>query len=213
MVQKSEGKRRGRPRAYDPDKALRRAMETFWERGYAATSLDDLSAAMGMNRPSLYAAFGDKRALYLKALESYIAASRAGLDVALSVERPLREALRRVYASALSVYLAGANAARGCLLIGTAATESVSDPEVRALMANSVRSLDEAFEARIRFAQERGEVPKIADPAALAKLASAVLHTLAIRSRAGAPRAALEATAEAGVDLICGAPDQSISGT
>src|SRR2546423_14715860 len=80
MVQKRskepERKLRGRPRAYDPQVALARAAEVFWKAGYAGTSLDDLVAATGMNRPSLYAAFGDKRALYLKTLEHYRDESR-----------------------------------------------------------------------------------------------------------------------------------------
>src|SRR5262249_17102093 len=78
MVQKSAPagpgpapKGRGRPRAYDPETALQTAIEAFWQAGYSGTSLDDLSAATGMNRPSLYGAFGDKRALYLKALDHY----------------------------------------------------------------------------------------------------------------------------------------------
>ena len=75
--QKAEPKRRGRPRAYDPQAALARAAETFWKAGYAGTSLDDLVAATGMNRPSLYAAFGDKRDLYLKTLEHYRDEGRA----------------------------------------------------------------------------------------------------------------------------------------
>ncbi len=66
-----EARRRGRPRQYDPDQALAKAAETFWKHGYAATSLDDLVVATGMKRPSLYAAFGDKRDLYLKTLERY----------------------------------------------------------------------------------------------------------------------------------------------
>lgn len=204
MVQKPPPKPRGRPRAYDPEVALAQVMNAFWDAGYAGTSLDDLSAATGMNRPSLYGAFGDKRALYLKALESYRARSRAGLKEALASDQPLRQALRRVYAGALSVYLSGEGAARGCFTIGTAATEAVGNPEVRAFLAETMRNVDAAFEARIRLARDRGELKPDADPPALAKLASAVLHTLAVRSRAGEARVALEAIAEAGVNLICG---------
>ena len=205
MVQKQPPRRpRGRPRAYDPDVALAQAMATFWDAGYAGTSLDDLSAATGMNRPSLYAAFGDKRALYLKALERYRAWSRAALKETLALDQPLRQTLRQVYAKTLAVYLSGEEGARGCFTIGTAATEAVGSPEVRAFLAETVRGLDDAFEARIRFARDRGELKADTDPAALASLASAVMHTLAIRSRAGEPRAALEAVAEAGVNLICG---------
>jgi AcrR family transcriptional regulator len=206
MVQKEPPKPRprGRPRAYDPDRALAQVMDTFWDAGYAGTSLDNLSAATGMNRPSLYGAFGDKRALYLKALERYRARSLEGLSQALALDQPLRQALRRVYAAALSIYLSGGEAARGCFMLGTAAVEAVGNPEVRAFLAESLRGLDAAFEARIRFARDHGELKPEADPAALAKIASAVMHTLAIRSRAGEPRAALEAAAEAGVNLICG---------
>ncbi len=204
MVQKQPTKPRGRPRAYDPDVALARVMDAFWDAGYAGTSLDDLSAATGMNRPSLYSAFGDKRALYLKALERYRAWGRAALKDTLALDQPLRTTLRQVYAKALAVYLSGEEGARGCFTIGTAATEAVGNPEVRAFLAETVRSLDSAFEARFRLARDCGELKQEADPAALAKLASAVMHTLAIRSRAGEPRAALDAVAEAGVNLICG---------
>jgi AcrR family transcriptional regulator len=206
MVQKSSGGRRGRPRAYDPDTALARATETFWAAGFAATSLDELSAATGMNRPSLYAAFGDKRALYLSTLERYRDEAREGMREALAPDRPLAEALRRVYQKALSLYFSGDGAPRGCFLIGTAATEAVGDPAVRAALGGSLRMIDDAFEVRLRQARDEGELPSDADPAALARLASAVLHTLALRSRAGDSRAALEATADAAIALICGAP-------
>src|ERR1041384_4755004 len=72
-------KRRGRPRAYEPEVALARALDVFWKEGFAATSLDDLSAATGMNRPSLYGAFGDKRALYIKSYRSYRDEARAAM--------------------------------------------------------------------------------------------------------------------------------------
>src|SRR5262245_20822174 len=99
MVHKSARRPRGRPRKYDPDDALAKAMGAFWDRGYAATSLDDISAATGMNRPSLYAAFGDKQAIYLKAIERY----RAGpaLTKALAEGTTLRDALARAYKVAL----------------------------------------------------------------------------------------------------------------
>ncbi len=205
MVQKSPPPpRRGRPRAYDPQTALARATAAFWDAGYAATSLDDLGAATGMNRPSLYGAFGDKRALYLRTLEGYRAAARAGMAAALGGGRSLRDSLARVYALALALYFSGGGRPRGCFLIGTAAVESVRDDAVRASLAAGLGEIDAAFEARLRLARDRGELPRTADPAKLARLASAILHTLALRSRAGDPRAELEATVEAGLDLICG---------
>jgi len=202
MVQNSvSSKKRGRPPAYDAKAALTRAMEAFWDAGYAATSLDDLAAATGMNRPSLYGAFGDKRALYLKTLEHYGAGGQ--LKAALAAAVPLRDALRHVYDLAIKLYVSGKHGARGCFLINTAATESVKSPEVRALFAAQLRELDDIFEARMRRAMNERELPADADSSARAKLASAVLHSLALRSRAGDPRATLEAIAAAGVDAIC----------
>lgn len=203
MVQK-EPKRRGRPRSYDPDVALARAIESFWQAGYAATSLDDLSEATGMNRPSLYGAFGDKHDLYLRALAHYWEVSRRAMREALAYDRPLREALQRVYRLALTSYLSGKGGPRGCFAISTATTEAVRDAKIRTSLAQGLREIDEAFEARIRFAKDRGELRRGADPTALAVVASAVLHTLALRARAGASRSALQAVADTAVDFICG---------
>ena len=204
--QRSEPRPRGRPRAYDPEIALQRATESFWRAGYAATSLDDLSAATGMNRPSLYGAFGDKRELYLAALRRYWELSHVAMEEALAYDRTLREVLRRLYRKALAGYFGGKDGPRGCFAIGTATTEAVRDPKIRALLAEGFQMIDDAFAARIRFARDHGDLPKGADPAVLAMLASATLHTLAIRSRSGALRSTLEAMADATVHLICGPP-------
>ena len=195
---------RGRPRAYDPQDALHRATAAFWRAGYSATSLDALSEATGMNRPSLYGAFGDKRALYLATLDRYIGLGRAAMQAALAPGHPLRDSLLRVYDSALDFYFPTGETAHGCFLIGTAATESVTDEEVRMRLREGLREFDHQFELRFKRAQAEGEIGVEAKPAMLAKLASAVLHTLALRSRAGDTRAALRATALAGVEMICG---------
>src|SRR5262245_22679729 len=140
MVQKKEDdgtKRRGRPRAYDPKTALARAADTFWKAGYAGTSLDDLAAATGMNRPSLYAAFGDKRELYLKTLQHYRDEYRALARKTVLDDPSLRVFLKRFYNTALDIYLAGDAGPRGCYSIGTAATEATVDANVRAFLADS----------------------------------------------------------------------------
>ncbi len=207
MVQKKEDdapKRRGRPRAYDPKTALARAADTFWKAGYAGTSLDDLAAATGMNRPSLYAAFGDKRELYLKTLEHYRDEYRALARRTLADDPTLRVFLKRFYDAALDLYLAGEGGARGCYSIGTAATEATVDPNVRAFLADSTRNTDAFLKSRIDKARERGEIAHDADTTALAYLATATMHTIAIRSRAGLPRKELDAIVDAAIDVICG---------
>src|SRR3981189_1756501 len=95
-----EAKRRGRPRAYQPEVALGLALDLFRKGGFAATSLDDLSAATGMNRPSLYSAFGDKRELYIKTHAPYPPAPRAAMVDIFRDEQPIRERLQRIYAVA-----------------------------------------------------------------------------------------------------------------
>ncbi|HKD29117.1 MAG TPA: TetR/AcrR family transcriptional regulator [Xanthobacteraceae bacterium] len=205
MVQKSAA-RRGRPRAYDPDAALTRALNAFWDAGFAATSLDDLTEATGMNRPSLYGAFGDKQALYRQALDFYRTRTREALAKAFGGDDPLPVALRKVYDTAISIYLSGDNGPRGCFIIGTAVAQAVTHPDIRAALADTLREIDGAFAARIARARRGGELPGDADPARFAKLASATLYSLTIHARAGEGRAALEAIADAAVDVICGPP-------
>jgi TetR/AcrR family transcriptional regulator, copper-responsive repressor len=207
MVQKlgdAEPRRRGRPRAYDPQAALLRATDTFWRTGYSGTSLDEISAATGMNRPSLYAAFGDKRALYLEALAQYWQLSFASMREALAEDLTLEEALMCVYDGALSIYFSGDGRPRGCFVIGTAVTEAVEDSEIRESLAAGFQKFDADFEARFRTALEKGELKKGADPATLAVLATATMHTIAIRARAGAARAELRELARKAVKAICG---------
>src|SRR6201990_3655181 len=148
--------RRGRPRAYDTQAALKRATESFWRTGYSGTSLDSIAAATGMNPPSLYAAFGNKRALYLEALERYWEISLAATREALAEDRPLAEALMLAYEAALSIYFSGKGHARGCFVIGTAVTEAVEDAAIRNSVATGLRMTDADFEARFRKAGEAG---------------------------------------------------------
>ena len=194
----------GRPRAYDPQEALRRATDAFWASGYSATSLDEISAATGMNRPSLYAAFGDKHALYLEALNRYWQISLDTTREALAGHRPLEEALMLAYEAALSIYFSGDGRPRGCFMIGTAVTEAVEDSGIRNSIAAGLRTMDADFETRFRLARERGELTDGADPAGLAVLASATMQTIAIRARAGSSRAELRELAVKAVTTICG---------
>jgi TetR/AcrR family transcriptional regulator, copper-responsive repressor len=200
----TEPARRGRPRAYDAEAALKRATDEFWQTGYSGTSLDSIAAATGMNPPSLYAAFGNKRAIYLKALSGYWELALTATREALAEDRPLREALMLAYEAALSIYFSGKGRTRGCFVVGTAVTEAVDDPDIRKSLAAGLRATDADFEARLRLAREKGELKHGADPEALAVLASATMHTIAIRARAGVPRSELREIAQKAVNVICG---------
>jgi TetR/AcrR family transcriptional regulator, copper-responsive repressor len=197
-------KRRGRPRAYQPEIALGKALDLFRRDGFAATSLDDLSAATGMNRPSLYGAFGDKRELFIKSYQRYREDARDAMADIFRDELPIRQRLERIYAVALDIYLSG-ESPRGCFTVMTAASEAVSDPDIRAMVLEGFVELDKAFAACFRLAREKRELPETADPIVLAQLASATIHTIAIRARARVPRGELEAIVKGAIDVMVGA--------
>ena len=182
---------RGRPRQFDSETVLDRAVAAFSVQGYSATSLDELARATGLNRPSLYNAFGDKEALYLQALEHFVARLRAALADTVVAEADLPTALRKLFLGALAVYFAE-RPALGCFVFCTAPVEAVAHPAVRALTLGLVEELDALLGARFAAARDAGELPTHLDPAQMAKLAQATLHTLAIRARAGESRASLE---------------------
>ena len=202
MAQK-EKKKPGRPRAYDPDAALDAALDVFWRAGFSGTSLDDLSAATGMNRPSIYAAFGDKHALYLQAIEHYREKMRIQMRAAFAAEMPLRETLLTVYARALDMYFANIKTPLGCFLLCAVVPDVTNDEKIRAVLADGLHLLDEAWRRRIQRAQDEGEIGKSLDADNLAKVAAGTLYYLSIRARAGDDRKKLEQVAETTVELIC----------
>lgn len=213
MVQKKQNppkpeadtpKKRGRPRAFEPDVALGKAMDTFRDGGFAATSLDDLSEAMGINRPSLYGTFGDKRELFLKAYERYRAEMAATFAPAFDPKLTVRQMLEKIYSIALDVYLAGENGPRGCFTVMTATSEAMADPEIRPLVQKALGSTQRTLAKRFQAAVNSGELPPTADVQVLSQIASSTIDALAIRSRARLPRPELEAIARGTVDLICG---------
>lgn len=197
-------KRRGRPRAYDPEVALAKATETFWVQGYAGASLDDLSAATGMNRPSLYGAFGDKQALFSAAIDAYMDTSREAMVRAFRAGGTLREALERVYRAALERYLSGDSGGRGCFMISAGLGQALVDPAVRDKIAGGLHELDRGFERLVARAEAAGELPPGADPAVLAKVAGGMLNALSVRARAGETPEQLEAMVQATLDMVCG---------
>jgi AcrR family transcriptional regulator len=205
MKSDSTAKRRGRPRAYQPELALGKALDLFRKHGFTATSLDELSAATGMNRPSLYGAFGDKRELYIKSYARYRADARKAMQEIFRDELPIRKRLERIFAVALDIYLSGETGPRGCFTVMTAASEAVADPEIRALVLEGFSELDKAFANCFRLANEQRELPASADPVVLAQLASATIHTIAIRARARVPRKQLEAIVKGAIDVMVGA--------
>ncbi|MEO7033551.1 MAG: helix-turn-helix domain-containing protein [Polyangiaceae bacterium] len=195
--------RRGRPPSYDRDVALGAIRDVFWDRGFSAASLDDIAAATGMNRPSLYGAFGDKRQMYLAALRMF--AVESGHEMQKTLEAPtLREALEAFYVRAIQEYLSGDAGPRGCLIICTAVAEATGDAAIRSAVAAILAELDSVVVVRIARAQAEGDRCTGGDAKVLARLATSVLHSVAVRARAGARRSELLTISRATVELIVG---------
>ncbi|MBV8442571.1 MAG: TetR/AcrR family transcriptional regulator [Hyphomicrobiales bacterium] len=210
MVQKSAKppetplRRRGRPRAFRPEAALDQAMDVFWKDGFAATSLDDLSAATGLKRPSLYGAFGDKRALYIQAYRRYREHVRETFTPLFAAASPLRDKLKRILIATLDLYLSGEAGPRGCFTVLTASSDAIADEEIRELVDKAIGNTDRAFERLFADARVAGELSYDADPRRLARMASATIHTLSIRARARTPRGELVSIIDDAVITICG---------
>ncbi len=137
-VPKAASRGRGRPRAFEADTALAQAMDVFWSDGFAATSLDDISAATGLNRPSLYGAFGDKRALYLQAYGQYRKRMNEVFAPLFAAREPLRTKLTRILTAALDLYLSGPDGPRGCFTVLSAASEAIADPDLHSLVSEAI---------------------------------------------------------------------------
>ncbi|WP_328927570.1 TetR/AcrR family transcriptional regulator [Streptomyces sp. NBC_00190] len=184
---------RGRPRSFDRDAALDKAMLAFWERGYEATSIADLTASLGIGAPSLYAAFGDKRKLFDEVVMVYGGRYADFAGVALAEEPTARAAVGRILREAAEIYTDPAHPP-GCLVI-SAAVNTASDEVAEALRERRNASL-ELFESRIRADMATGVLPADTDARALARYAGAVLQGMSQQSRDGASREELEAVAE-----------------
>jgi AcrR family transcriptional regulator len=202
MVQKaSAAPTRGRPRSFDTDEVLARARDAFWKYGYAGTSMDQLSAATGLHKPSLYGAFGDKKALYLAALDNYLAEVRAEFAEAFAVPT-LFDSLYQVSECSIDKFLRGKNDGTGCFMMSTAVPEAAEDPEISKVVRSSMESLERAFVRRFEKAMAEGEIPGTIDPNVLTMILVANHYEMSGRARAGYSREELRTMADRAQDLV-----------
>jgi AcrR family transcriptional regulator len=193
---------RGRPREFDPDEVLARVRRVFIEKGFSAASLDDLAAAAGLNRPSLYAAFGNKEELYVRTLRHYGGRNVAALHAILSRPGTIEARLGEVYRAAVDLYTAPPKAT-GCMIIGTATVEAPTHRRIAAAAAGLLGEIEAQFEQAFARAVAAGELAADPPPVTRARLAGAILDTLAVRARLGAKPADLKAFARSTVPVIC----------
>jgi TetR/AcrR family transcriptional regulator, copper-responsive repressor len=188
-------KPRGRPRAFDQDVALNAAMLQFWQHGYEATSISDLAAAMGLNPPSIYGTFGDKRALFEQAVDKYQMGLGCFAARALAEETDTRKAFERLLMEAAASFTQ-ADTPQGCMVVLSALNCTDADSDVRESLANRRRQSSQMFAQRIAEASARGAIPPHIDPAVLTNLIVTVFQGMSIRARDGSTRAELEAVAQ-----------------
>ncbi|SIO53914.1 TetR/AcrR family transcriptional regulator [Paraburkholderia phenazinium] len=189
----------GRPRSFDETGALEKAIQVFWSKGYDGVTIDDLVAGMGVGRPSLYAVFGDKRTIFLRALKVY--AERKGASAAKALLSP--QGLRDSITGFLRYAVESATekgSARGCLLICVAPL--VDDPEVRQFLQNAAAGGTALVEGRFRDAINAGEIPSDFPVAVRAGQLTDLARGLTMRALIGTPRKTLLRDAEEAADLV-----------
>ncbi|ANS67856.1 TetR-family transcriptional regulator [Streptomyces lincolnensis] len=186
-------KPRGRPRSFDRATALEKALLAFWEHGYEATSVSDLTRVMDIGAPSLYAAFGDKRSLFEEVVREYGVKYGSFGDRALAEEPTARAAVERTLREAAVEYTDPAHP-YGCLVVHAAT--NCSTPEVEQSLRERRNANIAAFESRIRVGIAAGELPAGADATALARHVGAIIQGMSQQARDGASREELEALAE-----------------
>ena len=179
---------RGRPRTFDRDEALARAMQVFWEKGYEAASMQDLLTAMNLSSPSLYAAFGDKESLFLEAVQRYHA------NVQHECECPdvttARESIENLLTELAGIFTDRSHPA-GCLAVIALMTGNTTSAKVQRLLAEQRDEARSRLRARIEAGLKDGELPRGTDIDVLTDFYGAVISGMSLQARAGASRKAL----------------------
>ncbi len=190
---------RGRPRSFDELEALDKATKVFWSKGYDGVTIDDLVDGMGVGRMSLYAVFGDKRTLFVRALNAYASARGALLAKAIFSPQSLRDSLASFLRQAVECATQEGSPA-GCLLVCVAPL--VDDAEVRQFVQNATAGAVALVERRFRDGMSAGDIPSDFPVAARARQVIDLVNGLTVRAKMGVPRKTLLRDAEEAVDLL-----------
>jgi AcrR family transcriptional regulator len=193
------GRPRGRPRSFDEKQALEKATQVFWAKGYDGVTIDDLVAAMGVGRPSLYAVFGDKRTIFVRVLKAYAEAKGALAAKALLAPQSLRASLVSFLRFTVETATEDGSAL-GCLLECVAPL--VNDAEVRQFLKDAAAGAIALVELRISDGIRAGELPSDFPAAVRASQVIDLSRGLTMRARIGTPRKTLLKDAEEAADLV-----------
>jgi TetR/AcrR family transcriptional regulator, copper-responsive repressor len=187
-------KPRGRPRAFDRDAALTRAMHLFWDKGYAGVSVAELSREIGINPPSLYAAFGDKRRLFEEAVGCYLGGEGSFAQRALAEEPTAKGAIARMLTDAAQNFTAWPNPP-GCMVVLAATNCADEDQGVASFLRERRMAAEREIRKRIRHGISDGELRPGTDAGQLSAFIASVFHGMSLKARDGASRQELEQVA------------------
>ena len=192
-----------RPREFDEHAVLNAAMNRFWEHGYQATSMRDLAVETGLTSPSLYNAFGDKRALFRQVLERYAQHSSRARIARLEASMPPKDAIKAFITEIVEHSLSDKDR-RGCLLVNSALEIGPHDPEIGAEVARRLGEVEAFFRRSVVAAQKEGTVPADRDAKDLARVLLAVLLGIRVVARARPQRKLLEGMARPVLAMLDG---------
>ena len=196
-------KRKGRPRRYDSDIAINHITDLFWRKGYTATSMDELVLITEMNKPSLYSAFGNKFAMYEKALEHFSKLAEARYNDALIKQNDtdtISQRLMRYFLAGIELYT-GEHGHLGCMVLSTASAE-VDIPEIQQHLADVIKAQTDQVALTLEQALVDGELTQDCDINLIAQLITAILHSISLRARAGESQQNLSTIAQGAIDML-----------
>jgi TetR/AcrR family transcriptional repressor of nem operon len=190
-----------RPKEFNPDDAIEKAMQVFWHKGYEATSMEDLLEAMDLNRGSLYDTFGDKRHLFLKVIDRYCTTFVGSKFSLLDQPGPALPTLRRFIIGMIEGGLADPQR-RGCLIANTVMELSPHENEIAGTLRQVLKVPEDTFFRTLARAKQQGELKNDKDPRALAHFLTTMMQGTIVMIKAGAPADVVKQTAETALSIL-----------
>ena len=190
-----------RPKEFNPDDAIEKAMHVFWHKGYEATSMEDLLSAMDLNRGSLYDTFGDKRQLFLKVIDRYCTTFVGSKFSLLDQPGPALPTLRRFISGMIAGGLADPQR-RGCLIANTVMELSPHEKEIAGTLRQALNMAEETFFKVLARAKQQGELKHDKDPRTLARFLTTMMQGIIVVIKSGAPADVVKQTAETALSIL-----------
>lgn len=191
-----------RPKEFNPDEALEKAMQVFWHKGYEASSMEDLLTAMNLNRGSLYATFGDKRELFLKAMDLYCTSGGIGSRLSILNQPGPAIPLIRQFVGAMLEFALSDPQRRGCLIANTAMELAPHQNDIAKKVSVRLQTLEEAFFKLLTRAKQERKLTKAKDPRALARVLVTMMQGTIVMIKAGTPADVVRQTAETALSIL-----------